>query len=186
MERGTKVDTELRAKGSGSIYRRASDGLWLASVELEPIGGKRRRKVFTGKSRDAVLEKVKTTTGIDMDAEPERRAGRRERMVVSRSIGTHTDREWSAVVKATKQCRYCDTALDHLNAVKDHKVAVARGGSDAIENLQRICWECNQEKATLDHDDYAYAGEKPRPFRVAPTSRKVYEALMAAKARHGL
>lgn len=41
-----------RGKGEGSIYKRASDGMWCASVELPPgLDNKRRRKVIVRKSK---------------------------------------------------------------------------------------------------------------------------------------
>jgi integrase len=47
-----------RGKNEGSIYRRA-DGTWAASVNLGYIGGKRRRKVVYGKTRDQVRQKLR-------------------------------------------------------------------------------------------------------------------------------
>ncbi|SEI45827.1 Phage integrase, N-terminal SAM-like domain [Arthrobacter sp. yr096] len=45
-----------RGKGEGSVYKRASDGMWVTSVEL-PAGldGKRRRKVVARKNKNDVL-----------------------------------------------------------------------------------------------------------------------------------
>lgn len=37
---------QRRTRGTGSLYQRASDGMWCVTVELEPVGGKRRRKVI--------------------------------------------------------------------------------------------------------------------------------------------
>lgn len=46
-----------RSATDGSIYRRASDGKWCASIDLR-AGGKRRRKVLYGKTRAEVARKL--------------------------------------------------------------------------------------------------------------------------------
>lgn len=48
-----------RGHGEGSIYRRESDGRWVATVDLGYVDGKRRRKPLYGKSRREVAEKLK-------------------------------------------------------------------------------------------------------------------------------
>jgi hypothetical protein len=48
-----------RGHGEGSIYPRASDGQWVASVDLGNVNGKRKRKTFYGSSRREVAEKLK-------------------------------------------------------------------------------------------------------------------------------
>lgn len=56
-----------RDKGSGSIYKRASDGMWVASVTL-PDGpdGRRRRKVIARKAKgDAIAELRKLRAELD-------------------------------------------------------------------------------------------------------------------------
>lgn len=47
-----------RGKGEGSVYKRASDGMWVASVELPPKDGKRRRKVVVRKTKSDVLREL--------------------------------------------------------------------------------------------------------------------------------
>lgn len=45
-----------RDKGDGAVYKRKSDGLWCATIELPPgIDGKRRRKVICRKDRGSVI-----------------------------------------------------------------------------------------------------------------------------------
>jgi len=48
-----------RGHGEGSIYKRESDGLWVATVDLGYVNGKRRRKPLYGKTRREVAEKLK-------------------------------------------------------------------------------------------------------------------------------
>lgn len=55
-----------RVRKSGSLYRRASDNMWVASVDLPPIGGKRRRKVIVrAKKEDAQRELQKLRADLD-------------------------------------------------------------------------------------------------------------------------
>jgi integrase len=49
-----------RARGEGSVYRRASDGLWVGSVDLgRKENGKRDRRPVYGRTRAEAVEKIK-------------------------------------------------------------------------------------------------------------------------------
>ena len=50
--------TGRRGKGEGSIYRRR-DGQWVASVDLGPLDGRRRRKSVYGKTQKEVRDKLR-------------------------------------------------------------------------------------------------------------------------------
>jgi integrase len=54
---GKERKTRKRGQGEGSIYKR-KDGLWAAAVNLGYQGGKLRRKVYYGKTREEVQEKL--------------------------------------------------------------------------------------------------------------------------------
>lgn len=105
---------------------------------------------------------------------------RAEIMAEARARGTHTPDEWTALVREARTCRYCDVELNVFNGVQDHKVPVVRGGSDAIENLDYICWQCNLEKAMRTPDEWCYGGPRPRPFAPAPRRRREWERLAGA------
>jgi len=163
--------------GAGSIYQRG-DGMWCGAVEFGRVDGKRNRKVITSKNRETVEARI-----LELVADRAPVKTRKEHMADARLIATHTPNEWYAKVRASaKTCRYCDTNLSIFNTVKDHMIAVETGGSDGIDNVQPICWECNNEKRTQHHDEYAYAGEKPRPFSVMPIRRAEYERAQAFQA----
>src|SRR5699024_3392218 len=50
----------MRGKGEGSIYQRASDGMWCALIELpRSADGKRRRKQIVRKSKQALVTEVR-------------------------------------------------------------------------------------------------------------------------------
>lgn len=55
-----------RLRGSGGLYQRASDSMWVCAVELPQIGGKRRRKVIVrAKKEDALKELRKLRLTLD-------------------------------------------------------------------------------------------------------------------------
>jgi len=56
----TKKPRARRDRGDGSVYQRASDGMWLAELPL-PDGpdGKRRRKYLSSKTEEGVKEKLR-------------------------------------------------------------------------------------------------------------------------------
>jgi Phage integrase, N-terminal SAM-like domain len=45
-------------RGEGTVYQRASDGLWVGMFDLGLAGGKRRRKTVYGQSENEVLQKL--------------------------------------------------------------------------------------------------------------------------------
>jgi 5-methylcytosine-specific restriction endonuclease McrA len=100
----------------------------------------------------------------------------------ARAIATHKQSEWHRKVRASpKICRYCDTPLNGFNMVKDHMIAVEVGGSDGIDNVQPICWECNMTKGKIPHDQFVYQGPKPRPFRVLPIRQEEWDRGQAVR-----
>ena len=48
-----------RGHGEGSIYQRQSDGLWIGSLDLGIIDGKRARKTISGKTQKDAREKLR-------------------------------------------------------------------------------------------------------------------------------
>ncbi|MDR6907519.1 5-methylcytosine-specific restriction endonuclease McrA [Agromyces sp. 3263] len=125
--------------------------------------GKRRRRMAVKSAREeaaAVLEQWRS----ELDLRPV--GTRAEYMAAARELGTHSRAEAIALLRSTSHCRYCKTPLDTFNCVQDHIVPVALGGSDAIENIQIICWECNNAKG--NRTDYVYEGTEPRPLSPLP------------------
>lgn len=60
-----------RARGEGSIYKRAGDGLWVGMLDLGIVDGRRRRKTVYGQTEREVRDKLSTLRtarerGIDL------------------------------------------------------------------------------------------------------------------------
>ena len=45
-------------------------------------------------------------------------------------------------------CVYCGAKSPDVTLECDHKIAVANGGTDDMENLVTACWDCNRGKGT--------------------------------------
>jgi integrase len=51
-------------RGYGAIYQRASDGLWVANLDLGIVSGQRRRKTFYGRTRSEVRDKLRAAQNL--------------------------------------------------------------------------------------------------------------------------
>lgn len=58
--------------------------------------------------------------------------------------GSHTIREWRDLCEFFKHC--CAMCGECKPLTRDHIVALSRGGSDYIENIQPLCLRCNSKK----------------------------------------
>ncbi|MDP9276410.1 MAG: HNH endonuclease [Chloroflexota bacterium] len=66
--------------------------------------------------------------------------------------GDYTTEEWMALLKAHGfRCTYCGTdgPLE-----PDHRVPLARGGTNYIENILPACRRCNTRKRLLTEDEF--------------------------------
>ena len=70
-------------------------------------------------------------------------------------IPIHTKRQWEAkFFRCDMQCWYCRIALTLKEAIKDHRVPLARGGSDAISNIVPACLECSRFKGNMTEPEF--------------------------------
>lgn len=53
-------------------------------------------------------------------------------------------KQWLVTVPLV--CHYCSVALNQKNFGVDHAIAVARGGTNTIDNLRQCCRGCNLAK----------------------------------------
>lgn len=147
--------------GGGSIYWDEGKARWIVCVELprqrhEP----RRRRKFSATTRDAAEAKL---AAYREEYPAQEFLGRAEYVARARSIGTHTEGEWWALVRSVKKrCYYCGVTTeavftdptDPLSIETDHLIPVSRGGSDSIDNIVVSCRGCSSEKGTMTADEY--------------------------------
>ncbi len=69
---------------------------------------------------------------------------RQFRLREARKKGTHTKAQWLELRDRIGRCVRCGATDRFL--VKDHIIAVARGGCDCIQNIQPLCNFCNSSK----------------------------------------
>jgi 5-methylcytosine-specific restriction endonuclease McrA len=69
--------------------------------------------------------------------------------------GSHTLAEWIVLCWASAwRCAYCGCVLDEKTVTCDHRVPIARGGSDDIENITLACLSCNSRKWAKTPDEF--------------------------------
>ena len=77
-----------------------------------------------------------------------RAAARRRYARLQSSVARHTNDEALELFLTQKGlCALCQCELKMGEREKDHVTPLARGGSDAIENIQWLCVPCNRRKS---------------------------------------
>jgi 5-methylcytosine-specific restriction endonuclease McrA len=142
--------------GYGSVYQRASDGRWLAAVELPRRPGEPRRRAHrSGRTREEAEMRLAAYRADHPAFEVEITGNRATKLLHARALGTHTPKEWWALVRSVGcACAYCGVKTSIFNMEQDHIIPVCRGGSDAIDNLALACRSCNQEKHRMTGDEF--------------------------------
>lgn len=71
----------------------------------------------------------------------------RERLKING--GSHSIKEWETLkAQYNWTCPNCNKQEPNIKLTRDHIIAVSRGGSDNIENIQPLCVSCNSRKST--------------------------------------
>lgn len=58
----------------------------------------------------------------------------------------HYRREKRVMLTKDPRCHWCKCDLNGKTATLDHRISLARGGSNATDNMVLACKKCNQEK----------------------------------------
>lgn len=73
------------------------------------------------------------------------------RLKSAREKATHTKKQWIALLEEFDyRCLRCG-CYPIGEPTKDHILPICRGGSDAIDNLQPLCRQCNSSGGALGH-----------------------------------
>lgn len=69
--------------------------------------------------------------------------------------GHHTTAEWTALCWSSGwRCLYCAERLTEKTVVRDHRLPLSRGGSNAITNIAVSCGSCNSRKWALTEEEF--------------------------------
>lgn len=69
---------------------------------------------------------------------------RKKAMDNAQHLGTHTETQWNDLKKSYGNvCLKCGAAG---TLTLDHIIPISKGGSDGIDNIQPLCWTCNNSK----------------------------------------
>lgn len=80
---------------------------------------------------------------------------RLKRLHMAQAMGRHTMSEWFTYGRSVNwTCEYCGTHLGYERSTKDHRLPLARGGSDAIHNLAVACRPCNSCKNAKTESEF--------------------------------
>jgi len=160
-------------RGLGSIYQRARDGLWVATIDLGRQSTGRVRKSVSSKTFCGTLTKLRDLRKVY----PQRELAQRETrsrgndIFTARLLGTHTAGEWFAKVRACqRRCQYCGRECLGWMLEKDHVIPISRGGSDGIDNVVVACYPCNRGKSDMTVEEWRDLGS---PIAVARNGRRI-------------
>lgn len=140
MKKGTKMSDESRKrisqakKGKPSTYK----------GKKTPIEVRQRQSA----SRIAYFKRLNPDYQFVPNPRDDRKWVRRER--IKMYGGSHSTGEWENLkAQYDWTCPSCKRKEPEIKLTRDHVIAVSRGGSDNIENIQPLCNPCNAQKSTL-------------------------------------
>ena len=128
-------------------------GITLDEVKtISSLYGFKDGSLMVSSSAEILEDSLKFDNKMKLRAiQPLAKLRRAERLKHAKSLGTHTKSEWEEVLSLSGNKCLCCGSTEKIQ--KDHVIAVSRGGSDSITNLQPLCAPCNIRKGarTIDY-----------------------------------
>ena len=138
-----------RATGTGEISQ--SGSYWVAGVSLRD-GRRVRRKRHTREEAEValawLLENFADRLGCTYEGRAHDHFCDHPPMRNPRA-GITAGLRFRVFDRDGFKCRYCGAPAPEVRLTVDHVLAVAKGGSDDIENLATACRECNLGKSDM-------------------------------------
>lgn len=157
--KGKRMSNQMRSKMKGNRNGENNKGHKHTPESLEKMRVAKLGKVSNYKGRKHSLvtrEKIRTSLINNYKSEnpnyipfrnDDRKKIHRERLLING--GYHSVGEWELLkVQYNFTCPNCKKREPSIKLTRDHIIAVSRGGSDNIENIQPLCVSCNSRKST--------------------------------------
>ena len=101
--------------------------------------------------RDANIETSRRWRKENPDLKRAQKHRRRARL--AENGGSYTPAEWNAIKHAQNYtCLACGRSEPHITLTVDHVVPISKGGTNATDNIQGLCVDCNNHKRTRTID----------------------------------
>jgi 5-methylcytosine-specific restriction endonuclease McrA len=146
-----------KREAARKAYLEANRETILAAREARRAASRDRMKAQAKAWREAHPERMKALQRAWHKAHPE--AGRaqksKRRARIRAAQGSHTAAEKRALFDRQGARCVCGKRLTARNRHLDHVIALSRGGSNAIANLQWLCAPCNRSKGVKDPSEWA-------------------------------
>jgi 5-methylcytosine-specific restriction endonuclease McrA len=117
-----------------------------------PERARQRIKDFHVRNPDYAAEKQRIY--IAKNREKKRSWTRNRRAKVRMANGSHTEADVFAILeRQNRLCVYCESDISETYEV-DHRMPIAKGGTNDPSNLQMLCRPCNRRKSDIHPDEY--------------------------------
>lgn len=138
------ADFKALAKALGADARDCGAGHWqiYGRVRVNYYAWSRRRTAFVNGTTRGV-HYLTAKQAIELAMRPE--ALRLDR--TPRAKSQNLRRARLVLLTRDPRCHYCRTALTEETSTIDHRIPLARGGSNLPDNLVLACVPCNRDKA---------------------------------------